>query len=127
MIRAVSSMLCTVLVILIAQSSTFLFDYITIVSSFYIITSSYLIFEIFLSRFYSECFGMKVSRKRDVPKEKYSNAFMGFGPEKSHFAVELTYSIYILFYLLLALTLFQIFPISTCALFHKTETTWFLC
>ncbi|KAF2548619.1 hypothetical protein F2Q70_00019762 [Brassica cretica] len=47
-------------------------------------------------KFYTECFGMKVSRQRDVPKEKYSNAFMGFGSEKSHFAVELTYSIYIL-------------------------------
>ena len=69
---------------------------------------------------------MKVSRQRDVPKEKYSNAFMGFGSEKSHFAVELTYSIYILSFLL-ALTHFQIFPTSICALSHKTETTWFLC
>ncbi|KAL0694381.1 hypothetical protein Bca4012_061561 [Brassica carinata] len=43
-------------------------------------------------KFYTECFGMKVSRKRDVPKEKYSNAFMSFGPEKSHFSVELTYN-----------------------------------
>ncbi|CAF2082662.1 unnamed protein product [Brassica napus] len=43
-------------------------------------------------KFYTECFGMKVSRQRDVPKEKYSNAFMGFGSEKSHFAVELTYN-----------------------------------
>ncbi|CAN6878300.1 unnamed protein product [Brassica oleracea] len=38
-------------------------------------------------KFYTECFGMKVSRQRDVPKEKYSNAFMGFGSEKSHFAI----------------------------------------
>lgn len=78
-------------------------------------------------KFYTECFGMKVSRQRDVPKEKYSNAFMGFGSEKSHFAVELTYIIYILSCLLLELTHFQIFPKSTCALYHKTETTWFLC
>lgn len=35
---------------------------------------------------------MKLLRKRDVPEEKYSNAFLGFGPEDSHFAVELTYS-----------------------------------
>ena len=80
-----------------------------------------------MTRFYTEWFGMKVSRQRDVPKEKYSNAFMGFGSEKSHFAVELTYIIYILSCLLLELTHFQIFPKSTCALYHKTETTWFLC
>ena len=43
-------------------------------------------------KFYTECFGMKLSRKRDVPKEKYSNAFLGFGSEKTHFAVELTYN-----------------------------------
>ena len=43
-------------------------------------------------RFYTECFGMKVLRKRDVPEEKYSNAFLGFGPEENHFVVELTYS-----------------------------------
>lgn len=43
-------------------------------------------------RFYTECFGMKVLRQRDIPEEKYSNAFLGFGPEESHFVVELTYS-----------------------------------
>lgn len=43
-------------------------------------------------KFYTECFGMKLLRKRDVPEEKYSNAFLGFGPEESHFAVELTYN-----------------------------------
>lgn len=46
----------------------------------------------FLTRFYTECFGMKLTRKRDVPEEKYSNAFLAFGPEESNFAVELTYS-----------------------------------
>lgn len=46
----------------------------------------------FRARFYTECFGMKLLRKRDVPEEKYSNAFLGFGPEESHFVVELTYS-----------------------------------
>ena len=35
---------------------------------------------------------MKLLRKRDIPEEKYSNAFLGFGPEESHFVVELTYS-----------------------------------
>lgn len=43
-------------------------------------------------KFYTECFGMKLLRKRDVPEEKYSNAFLGYGPEESHFAVELTYN-----------------------------------
>lgn len=49
-------------------------------------------YSIFLTRFYTECFGMKLLRKRDVPEEKYSNAFLGFGPETSNFVVELTYS-----------------------------------
>ncbi|GAB4830829.1 Lactoylglutathione lyase [Ancistrocladus abbreviatus] len=31
-------------------------------------------------------------KKRDIPEEKYSNAFFGFGPEESHFVVELTYN-----------------------------------
>ncbi|KAI7757019.1 hypothetical protein M8C21_004041 [Ambrosia artemisiifolia] len=43
-------------------------------------------------KFYTEAFGMKLLRKRDVPEEKYSNAFLGFGPEDSNFAVELTYN-----------------------------------
>ncbi|XP_058094918.1 lactoylglutathione lyase GLX1 [Magnolia sinica] len=42
--------------------------------------------------FYTECFGMTLLRKRDIPEEKYSNAFLGFGPEESHFVVELTYN-----------------------------------
>ncbi|XP_073100187.1 lactoylglutathione lyase [Elaeis guineensis] len=43
-------------------------------------------------KFYTECFGMQLLRKRDIPEEKYSNAFLGFGPEDSHFVVELTYN-----------------------------------
>ncbi|PON82590.1 Glyoxalase I [Trema orientale] len=43
-------------------------------------------------RFYTEAFGMKLLRKRDIPEEKYSNAFLGFGPEEAHFVVELTYN-----------------------------------
>ncbi|KAK1356983.1 hypothetical protein POM88_050239 [Heracleum sosnowskyi] len=31
-------------------------------------------------------------KKRDIPEEKYSNAFLGFGLEESQFVVELTYS-----------------------------------
>jgi hypothetical protein len=45
-------------------------------------------------RYYTECFGMKLLRKRDVPDEKYTNAFLGFGPENTNFAVELTYSMF---------------------------------
>ncbi|PWZ44137.1 Lactoylglutathione lyase [Zea mays] len=43
-------------------------------------------------KYYTECFGMKLLRKRDVPDEKYTNAFLGFGPENTNFAVELTYN-----------------------------------
>lgn len=39
---------------------------------------------------------MKLLRKRDIPEEKYSNAFLGFGPEESHFVVELTFSTFML-------------------------------
>lgn len=35
---------------------------------------------------------MKLLRKRDIAEEKYTNAFLGYGPEDSHFVVELTYS-----------------------------------
>uniref|UniRef100_A0A6N2KRM0 Glyoxalase/fosfomycin resistance/dioxygenase domain-containing protein n=1 Tax=Salix viminalis TaxID=40686 RepID=A0A6N2KRM0_SALVM len=42
--------------------------------------------------FYTEGFGMKLLRQRDIPEEKYSNAFLGFGPEESNFVVELTYN-----------------------------------
>ncbi|GJN19583.1 hypothetical protein PR202_gb06872 [Eleusine coracana subsp. coracana] len=45
-----------------------------------------------LTWFYTECLGMKLLRKRDIPEEKYSNAFLGYGPEDSHFVVELTYN-----------------------------------
>lgn len=41
---------------------------------------------------------MKVLRQRSIPEERYSNAFLGYGPEESHFAVELTYSILFGFY-----------------------------
>lgn len=35
---------------------------------------------------------MKLLRKRDIAKERYTNAFLGDGPEDSHFVIELTYS-----------------------------------
>ncbi|KAL0311975.1 UNVERIFIED_CONTAM: putative lactoylglutathione lyase, chloroplastic [Sesamum radiatum] len=43
-------------------------------------------------KFYIECLGMKLLRQRDIPEDKYSNAFVGYGPEESHFAMELTYN-----------------------------------
>nr|XP_016444062.1 PREDICTED: putative lactoylglutathione lyase isoform X1 [Nicotiana tabacum] len=43
-------------------------------------------------KFYTECLGMKLLRKRDIPEEGYSNAFLGYGPEETNFAVELTYN-----------------------------------
>ncbi|KAL5075141.1 hypothetical protein RYX36_014127 [Vicia faba] len=42
-------------------------------------------------KFYTECLGMKVLRKRDMTEERYTNAFLGYGPEDAHFAIELTY------------------------------------
>ncbi|KAJ0016790.1 hypothetical protein Pint_09902 [Pistacia integerrima] len=43
-------------------------------------------------KFYTECLGMKLLRQRDIPEEKFTNAFLGFGPEESNFVVELTYN-----------------------------------
>ncbi|XP_056688664.1 probable lactoylglutathione lyase, chloroplastic [Spinacia oleracea] len=43
-------------------------------------------------KFCTECLGMKVLRKRDIPEERYSTAFLGFGPEESHFTVELSHN-----------------------------------
>lgn len=47
-------------------------------------------FYIYAVRFYTEYPGMKLFRKRDVRGEKYCNAFLGCGPEESHFVLELT-------------------------------------
>ncbi|PSC76770.1 putative lactoylglutathione chloroplast isoform A [Micractinium conductrix] len=43
-------------------------------------------------QYYKECFGMQLLRYRDISEEKYSNAFLGYGPETTHFAMELTYN-----------------------------------
>ncbi|KAK2996700.1 hypothetical protein RJ639_022847 [Escallonia herrerae] len=43
-------------------------------------------------KFCTECLGMKLLRKRDIPEERNSNAFVGYGSEDSHFAMELTYN-----------------------------------
>jgi lactoylglutathione lyase len=42
--------------------------------------------------FAKDCLGMKVLRFRDIPEEKYSNCFLAYGPEETHFALELTYN-----------------------------------
>ncbi|CAM8886287.1 unnamed protein product [Rhodiola kirilowii] len=43
-------------------------------------------------KFYTECLGMKLLRRRDIPEDGYGNAFLGYGPEDSNFTVELTYN-----------------------------------
>ncbi|XP_076956173.1 putative lactoylglutathione lyase, chloroplastic isoform X2 [Bidens hawaiensis] len=43
-------------------------------------------------KFYTECLGMKVLRQRNIPEERYANAFVGYGPEETHFVIELTYN-----------------------------------
>ncbi len=43
-------------------------------------------------RFYTELFGMKELRRRDVPDGKYTLAFLGYGPEETHTVLELTYN-----------------------------------
>ncbi|XP_059664835.1 lactoylglutathione lyase GLX1-like [Cornus florida] len=40
-------------------------------------------------KFYTECFGMQLLRKRENPQKKYSKATLGFGPEETYFVVKL--------------------------------------
>jgi lactoylglutathione lyase len=42
--------------------------------------------------FYTGPMGMKMLRKREVPAGKYTLAFVGYGDESEHCAVELTYN-----------------------------------
>ncbi len=42
--------------------------------------------------FYTGPMGMQLLRKREVPEGKYTLAFVGYGDEKEHCAVELTYN-----------------------------------
>ncbi len=42
--------------------------------------------------FYTKAFGMTELRRRDVPDGKYTLAFVGYGDESSHTAIELTYN-----------------------------------
>ena len=42
--------------------------------------------------FYTEIMGMKLLRQKDYPKGKFSLAFLGYGDEKQHTALELTHN-----------------------------------
>ncbi|KAL3733477.1 hypothetical protein ACJRO7_022926 [Eucalyptus globulus] len=41
--------------------------------------------------FYKECFGMQLLSQKDFPENNYSKAIVGFGPQESHFVLELIY------------------------------------
>ena len=43
-------------------------------------------------KFYTELFGMKELRRRDVPDGKYTLSFLGYGDEAEHTLLELTYN-----------------------------------
>ena len=42
--------------------------------------------------FYTKFLGMTQLRKREVPEAKYTNVFVGYGPEDTHAVLELTYN-----------------------------------
>ena len=42
--------------------------------------------------FYTKFLGMTLLRKREVPEAKYTNVFVGYGPEDTHAVLELTYN-----------------------------------
>ncbi|HEX9771778.1 MAG TPA: lactoylglutathione lyase [Kiloniellales bacterium] len=42
--------------------------------------------------FYTRVLGMKVLRRKDYPDGKFTNTFVGYGPEETHAAIELTYN-----------------------------------
>jgi lactoylglutathione lyase len=43
-------------------------------------------------RFYTDVLGMTLLRRTDRPEQKYSLAFVGYGPEDSNAVLELTYN-----------------------------------
>lgn len=43
-------------------------------------------------RFYTEILGMKLLRQKEYPKGKFTLAFLGYGDERHHTALELTYN-----------------------------------
>ena len=42
--------------------------------------------------FYTKFLGKTLLRKREVPEAKYTNVFVGYGPEDTHAVLELTYN-----------------------------------
>lgn len=42
--------------------------------------------------FYTRVLGMKLLRKHDYPDGRFTLAFVGYGPEESHAAIELTWN-----------------------------------
>jgi lactoylglutathione lyase len=42
--------------------------------------------------FYTRILGMELLRKKDYPDGKFTLAFLGYGPETTHPAIELTYN-----------------------------------
>ena len=42
--------------------------------------------------FYTRILGMQVLRQKEYPEGKFTNTFVGYGPEDSHPAIELTYN-----------------------------------
>jgi lactoylglutathione lyase len=42
--------------------------------------------------FYTRILGMELLRKKDYPDGKFTLAFLGYGPESTHPAIELTYN-----------------------------------
>ena len=42
--------------------------------------------------FYTRLLGMQVLRRADYPDGKFTNTFVGYGPEESHPAIELTHN-----------------------------------
>jgi lactoylglutathione lyase len=42
--------------------------------------------------FYTRALGMSLLRRRDYPDGKFTLAFLGYGPEDTHPAIELTYN-----------------------------------
>jgi lactoylglutathione lyase len=43
-------------------------------------------------RFYTDVLGMRLLRRRDVPSQSYTLAFVGYGEESDEAALELTYN-----------------------------------
>ena len=42
--------------------------------------------------FYTRILGMEVLRQKEYPEGKFTNTFVGYGPEETHPAIELTYN-----------------------------------